>query len=291
MRTASDRLIRVRIVGNQTKCYDTKVPAGPFLLFECRTMKEKLFFKNSKGNKLCGILSNPTSSKEKPIIILCHGFSTNKDANTYMRLEKTLNDKEISTFRFDFYGHGESEGKFEDITISEAVDDVLNAIKFIRDLGYKMTGLFGSSFGGMASIIAASKTNGLFVLALKSPVSDYLGKIIAEERKVRINEWKKRGVIEFTSRSSGAKRRLKYIFFEDSKKNVGHKAAKKIKIPTLIVHGDKDESVPIEQSKKTASLIRNCKLEIIKGADHRYTNSKDFEKMIDLVTKFIVENS
>jgi len=219
-------------------------------------MQNKLFFKNSKGNKLCGILSNPTSSKEKPIIILCHGFSSSKDSQTYIRLEKRLNDKGISTFRFDFFGHGESEGKFEDITISEAVDDVLNAIKFIRDLDYKRSGLFGSSFGGMAAIIAASKTRDLFVLALKSPVSDYHGKIITNEM--------------------------------DSKKNIGYKAAKKIKIPTLIVHGDKDKTVPIEQSKKTASLIKNCKLEIIKGADHRYTNPKDFEKMIDLVTKFIL---
>jgi len=77
-------------------------------------MKEKLFFKNSKGNKLCGILSSVNKDR---IIILCHGFSSNKDTQTFPILEKIFN-KNISTFRFDFYGHGESEGKFEDITVS-----------------------------------------------------------------------------------------------------------------------------------------------------------------------------
>ena len=149
-------------------------------------MKEKLFFKNSKGNKLCGILSNPTSHKENPIIILCHGFSTGKDGRTYLRLEEILNKNGVSTLRFDLFGHGESEGKFEEITTSEAVDDIENAIQFLKASGYKKIGLFGSSFGGMASIIAASKTNDLYVLALKSPVSDYLGNITSQEDKQEI---------------------------------------------------------------------------------------------------------
>ncbi|MBI2129769.1 alpha/beta fold hydrolase [Candidatus Woesearchaeota archaeon] len=253
-------------------------------------MQEKLFFENSKGNKLCGILSNPTASKDRPIIILCHGFSSSKDSKTFVELEKILNEKGISTFRFDFYGHGESEGKFEDVTISEAVDDVLNAIKFLKQKGYKKIGLMGSSFGGMASLLAASKTNDLYVLALKSPVSDYLREIIAQISKYPLNVWKKQGFIYYTN-SKGNKFRLNYSFFEDAKTVSGYEAAKKIKIPTLIVHGDKDESVPIEQSIKTAKLIKNCKLEIIKGADHRYTNPEHFEKMLSLVSGFIIENS
>ena len=79
-------------------------------------MREKIFFENSKGNKLCGILSNPTNDKNKSIIVLCHGFSTSKESSTYISLEQILNKNNISTFRFDFFGHGESEGKFENLT-------------------------------------------------------------------------------------------------------------------------------------------------------------------------------
>lgn len=253
------------------------------------TMEEKLYFKNSKELNLCGILSDPTSDKEKPIIIFCHGFSTSKNSHTYVKLQKILSRHQISTFRFDFFGHGESDGKFEDITISKAVDDVLSAIRFLKKIGYPKIGLVGSSFGGIASIMAASKTNDLFILALKSPVSNYEEKEYATKSKEELEEWKNKGYKYYVS-GDGRKLKLNYTFFEDFKDNNGYEAAKKIQIPTLIVHGDKDESVSIEQSKKTVSLIENCKLEIIEGADHRYSKPEDFEKMMDLISKFIIEN-
>lgn len=253
-------------------------------------MEKKIYFKNSKGNKLCGILSNPISNKKQPIIILSHGFSTSKNSRTYLRLQNILNKHQISNLRFDFFGHGESEGKIEDITISEAVDDILNAIKFLKNQGYTKIGLFGSSFGGIASLITASKTDDLFLLVLKSPVSNYEEKEIATKSKKELEDWKNKGFRYYVS-GDGRKLKLNYTFFKDFKNNNGYKAAKKIKIPTLIVHGDNDETVPIEQSKKTANLIKNCKLEIVKGADHRYSKPKDFEKMLDLISNFIVQNS
>jgi dipeptidyl aminopeptidase/acylaminoacyl peptidase len=58
----------------------------------------------------------------------------------------------------------------------------------------------------------------------------------------------------------------------------------------LIVHGDEDKTVPIEQSKKAASIIENCKLEIIIGADHKYSNREEFEKMLGLISQFVIEH-
>lgn len=250
-------------------------------------MQEKLFFKNSKGNKLCGILS---SVNKNIIIILCHGFSSNKDSQTFPTLERIFNDKNISTFRFDFYGHGESGGKFEDITISEAVDDILNAIKFLKNKKFKKIGLVGSSFGGMASIIAASKSKDLYILALKSPVSNQMEKLLVKYNNKNVKKWKEKGFIYYESGKLG-KLKLNYSFFEDSMKINGYEAAKKISIPTLVVHGDKDESVPIEQSIRLSKIIKNCKLEIIKDADHRYTKPEYFEKCINLISNFIIKNS
>ncbi len=253
-------------------------------------MKEKIFFKNSKGNKLCGILSNPSPHEEKPIIILCHGFSTSKEGRTYVRLEEILNGSGISTFRFDFFGHGESEGKFEEITTFEAVDDIQNAIRFLRESGCKKIGLVGSSFGGMASIIEAGQTNDLYVLALKSPVSDYMALIHSREDEQDILNWKEKGVIEVAG-VDGEARTLEYSFYEEAHKVKAYEAAQKIKIPALIVHGNDDETVPIKQSRKTASLIENCRLEIIEGADHTYSKPEHFEKMLDLISEFIIEQS
>ena len=252
-------------------------------------MEEKIYFNDSEGNKVCGILSNPTSNKENLIVVLCHGFSSSKDSKTYTTLSKILNEHNISSFRFDFFGHGESEGNFEDVTISKAVDDIINAVKFLRNKSYKKIGLFGSSFGGISSIIAASKLDGLIFLALKSPVSDYTEVKNKENTKKEIEEWKNKGYISYLN-SHGAKSRLNYSFFEDFKNNNGYEYAKKINVPTLIIHGDCDETVPIEQSRKTCRLMKKCRLEIIKGADHRYTKPEHFQKVIDLISEFIFEN-
>src|SRR3989344_1860004 len=180
-------------------------------------MEKKVFFKNSKGDRLCGILSNPKESKEKPLFILCHGFATSKESYSIIKLEQVLNQNNISTFRFDFFGHGESEGNFEDITISEAVDDISNAIRLLKNLGYSKIGIVGSSFGGMAALLVASKIDDLFVLALKSPVSDYLGKIIAQKSDYPIKKWKEQGFIYYIG-GIGRKQRLNYSFFEDAEK-------------------------------------------------------------------------
>lgn len=252
-------------------------------------MEEKVYFNDSEGNKVCGILSNPTFNKENLIVVLCHGFSSSKDSKTHTNLSKILNEDNISIFRFDFFGHGESEGNFEDVTISKAVDNILNAVKFLRNKGYKKIGLFGSSFGGISSIVAASKLKGLIFLTLKSPVSDFLEVENKTKTKKEIEEWKKRGYTSYFS-SDGTKLKLKYSFFEDFKNNNGYECAKKINVPTLIVHGDCDETVPLEQSRKTCKLMKNCRLKVIKGSDHRYTKPEHFKKVIKLISEFIFEN-
>ena len=249
-------------------------------------MKEKVFFQNSKGNRLCGIISDPTGDKHVPMVVMCHGFTTSKGGRTYMRLEEIFNRRNYSTFRFDFFGHGESEGKFEKITVSEAVDDVKRAIRFVKDLGYSEIGLMGSSFGGLASIITAGQSEDIFFLALKSPVSDYMGVLIARDQDLDIKTWKEKDFVAVKS-AEDQSLRLNYSFFEDAQRLDGYQFAKSVKVPTFFVHGNSDETVPLEQSRKTASLIPDSRLEIIEGADHVYSNPQHFEKMLDLISCFI----
>lgn len=251
---------------------------------------EKCLFKNNKELVLCGILSNPTGDITKPIVILCHGHSTNKASSTVAGLEEILNKNGISTFKIDFSGHGESEGKFEDTTVSSAMADILTAIKYLKARGYKKIGLFGGSFGGAASILAAAKSTDLFVLALKSPVSDYKNLEIERKDANTIRDWKEKGWVEY---KIGDPRNLKlnYSFFEDFANFNEYKSARKIVAPTIIIHGDSDVDVPVEQSTKLAKIIPNCKLKIISGADHTYTGSEHFSKMLKLISEFIIEKA
>jgi dipeptidyl aminopeptidase/acylaminoacyl peptidase len=251
-------------------------------------MKDKFFFSNDSGFKLCGVLSNPAGNTKIPIITLCHGLSTSKDGRTYSRMEAMLNQKGISTFRFDFYGHGDSEGKFEDLTLSEAINNVHKAIHVLKNSGYEKIGLMGSSFGGFASLIAASELPELICLALKSPVSDYLGLLIAKGQEIDIPLWKDKGFIPVIG-SNGQSLKLNYSFYRDAETIKSYDAIEKIKIPAMIVHGDKDKTVPLEQSLQCAQLMEDCRLEIIEGADHTYTQPRHFERMLSLILSFIID--
>ncbi|NOX71200.1 MAG: alpha/beta fold hydrolase [Candidatus Micrarchaeota archaeon] len=251
-------------------------------------MEEKLFFDNGKGFKLCGILNNAGKGTDVPIVILCHGFTTHKNRPKYKRFSEEFEKRGIASFRFDFFSHGESEGNFEDITISEGANDILKAIELLRGEGYKNTGLLGVSFGGISAAIAASKTDKINALVLISPVSDYAQLRKKELGDCGIKEWKERGFIPHRN-PKGEIGKIRYAFLEDAKKNVVYEIADKISIPTLIIHGDKDDIVPIEQSIKTSTLIKNCRMEIVEGCGHRYENPDDFEKMINMAVGFIKE--
>jgi uncharacterized protein len=252
-------------------------------------MDKKLYFKNKKGNKLCGVLVAPDNGSH-PVVILCHGFHSTKDNNTNTRLHAMLKEKNIATFRFDFYGHGESDGKFEDITISEAVEDALSAIEFLKKKGYGKIGLIGASFGGLTGLLTASKSKDLIFLGLKCPASNFLEIELTHRTKKNLEEWKRDG-FSYYQNEEGETYRLNYKFFQDLKKNNAFPIADKIRIPTLIVHGDADKIVPVNQSKLIFKLIPDCELDIIRKADHRFSNPVHFEKMVDSLYKFVLKNA
>lgn len=252
-------------------------------------MEEKAFFQNSTGAKLCGTLLNPTNDVSTPLVILVHGFATSKDRTSTVSLSRELNKKNIATFRFDLFAHGESEGNFEDLTLSEAVDDILQAIHFAKEKGYKKIGLIGSSFGGMASIIAASKTDDLFVLGLKCPVSDYKEVWANRRTPEQIEQWKESRYHEYVN-SLGTALRIKYDLYEDAIKYNIYEIAKNIHIPTIIIHGDADTTVTVAQSIKTAENISNCKLIVVSGATHRFEREGELEKNNSEFTDFVRNN-
>ena len=252
-------------------------------------MMEKLFFKNSKGNRLCGILSKPSYAKEK-IVILCHGFSSSKDSRTNVELEKIFNAHGLATFRFDFYGHGESEGKFEEVTLSEAAHDIERAFSFLQKRGFREISLVGSSFGGAAAVLTASRT-AIRALALKSPVFDYKKKTVVQKGKQFVQQWKKEGYVDYDSGHLGRKLKIGYSFFDDFGNYDLFKVSRHIRVPVIIVHGDNDDVVPVEQSIAAAKSFLDCRLEILKGVNHDYVGEKDFNTMVHLLSSFILAHA
>lgn len=251
-------------------------------------MHEKVFFANNAGDTLCGILSFPKGAKTT--VIMCHGFSSSKESRAYTEMQKALDKKGIASLRMDFFGHGESEGKMEEITVSQAKQDIFSATKFLKQKGFSRIGLFGTSFGGIASIMAASQSKALSFLVLRCPVSDYLDKEHPMKNWQDLEEWKQKGH-KMYSGWMGKKHRINYSMALDFQKNNGYKAGAHIHIPTLILHGTADTSVPFEQSKKLFKKIKNSRLVLLENADHFFSKPEHFHKMLETVTGFISENS
>ena len=251
-------------------------------------MEEKVVFSSSTGTKLVGILSHSDSISQQPIVIMCHGFTSKKESKVYVQMQEILMSHNLASLRFDFFGHGESGGKFEEITVSEGVDNALSAIAFVKEKGYTKIGLFGSSFGGLVGLMVGAQSPKLFVLALKSPVSNFKDKLNVKGFG-DLDDWKKAGYTYYEDKPY-PKCKVNHSFVDDWENNDGYVAAETISIPTLIVHGDADKVVPVEQSKKTVGLLKNGKLEIIPGAGHPYKDPEHFKQMLKLISEFIVKH-
>ena len=163
------------------------------------------------------------------------------------------------------------------------------AAEFAHSLGYKKICLYGSSFGGMACFLAASKIKDLKAMALKSPVSDYSGSLFSRMNKSELETWRSKGYHKYRD-GNGCEKRINYSFYQDAVSINIDRILPDIKVPVLIVHGDQDEIVPVDQSRKTASLLTDARLEVLVGADHIYSQPKHFDRMIELISDFIIRS-
>lgn len=223
-------------------------------------MENKTYFNNSKGEKISFVLSRPVenNNSNKSIVIMCHGLNSNKDSRTHLALSKIFLQKNIATFRFDFYAHGDSEGKIDNRTIEEFVDEVIMAIKYVKDIGYTQIGLCGTSIGGATATIAASKSKDIKALSLKA-----------------------------AGMGQTSRKMTNYKHNFDNKTWI--KAGEKIQIPTIIIHGAEDKDVEPELGKELAKAIKTSKLLIYEKADHRFTKEEDFNQSIKDIAEFFIK--
>ncbi|MGL5015087.1 MAG: CocE/NonD family hydrolase [Bacteroidales bacterium] len=75
--------------------------------------------------KLSATIQRPTPKVEDkcPMVMLLHGFMGSQNGTIEESMANALEDAGIATIRFDFNGHGSSEGEFENMTLPNEIED------------------------------------------------------------------------------------------------------------------------------------------------------------------------
>ncbi len=244
---------------------------------------ERVEYDNGNGGKLVGVLDMP--SNHSPIVILCHGLGSSKDSATYRGIQHGLELHGIGTIRFDFYAHGESDGHFDHLTLTEGIRNIKATYDYLKSrYPHSHIGIQGSSYGGAAAFFAAPDLK-LEGVALCCPALYYQKGKKKRMGPAKMKEWEKKGFVYYTN-FAGRKLKLGYGFYEDLADYDPEKVT--FDAPFMIVHGDKDQNWPVTDSKKIAKL-RKAKMHVIKGADHNYTGKGQKDKMIDHVVHFFMD--
>ena len=234
------------------------------------------------GIRLNAKLDMPETHGEKcPLVIVIHGFTGHMEERHIVAVSQGLNEIGFATLRVDMYGHGNSDGKFENHTLYKWLTNALAVIDYARGLDF-VSDLYlcGHSQGGMTVMLAGAMKQdvirGLIPLspAWMIPEEARKGTLLGEHFDPdRIPEvlpaWGENGL------GGNYVRVAQTIHVED--------AIDRFTGPVLIVHGDEDETVPVEYGIRAAERYRDCKLVLIPGDTHCY----DFH--LDLVVDAVKE--
>lgn len=227
---------------------------------------ERVSFKTEDDLTIVGLLTQHDEELCHCVIIV-HGNASNKERSSATDIAIELSRRGVDNLRIDLDGCGESEGLFEDQTFTRTVHDVDAAILFLATKGYKKISLYGASAGGCTVLAVAINHPEIFRLGCKSPTSDYPAIKLARWGHKYIDDWRRNG-FAIHQHSDGRSLKINYTWWEDAQNYIMCNKAHMIIVPTLIVHGNKDTQVPLEQSQRMAKLMPNVNLFVLDGADH-----------------------
>lgn len=232
-------------------------------------------------------LTMPSSLEEKvPLCIIIHGFTGNKEERHLLAVSDMMNEIGMATLRVDMYGHGKSDGEFKNHTLYKWLNNAMAVIDYARKLpGISRIYLCGHSQGGLTvAMVGAMKReqiSGIIPMspALMIPEQARAGNILGLE--VDLHD----GLDEYTSKdgwtlNSNYVRVARTIYPEEEMKHY--------KGPVLIVHGEADQTVPIELVRESSKCYSNCKFVSIPEDSHCYDYHLD--KVVEEIKKYMLEN-
>lgn len=245
------------------------------------------------GLKLAIAADVPAGAEPFPTVLFVHGYGSQKASYDYRQIAPELRAQGVATVCFDFRGSGESEGRVEDVTITTGHLDMRAVVDWLVQQPWVDTdrlGIFGFSYGGLMSLLYLEDNPEVFRAAvLKAPSTDWAAARRARLGPDLMRQWQASGYHDFEY--PGLTVHAPYAVYEDALDYDAYKRAPDVRCPVLIWHGDKDESVPLEQNTKlVAALGDQAQLKIVPGADHRFYDDAAYARLREETKTFFVQH-
>lgn len=216
--------------------------------------------------------------KQSACLVMFHGFTGNKmETNRmFLNIDRVLKERGISSLRFDWYGHGESDLDFSSLESNILLNQGQAILDYAKGK-YEKVYLLGFSMGGAIAInLLKSQPDQLILISPAINMYDILSKIYKSNLKIGA---------DFVD-LNGLKLSNKFV---ESFKTVSYKDhLNQYPKPVLLIHGTHDQSVPIDLSRSLSKNIQNLKYLEIQGANHGYASFEYMKKITQAIESFLL---
>jgi len=242
------------------------------------------YLKISKSKKLRYLSINQNSNL---FIVFLHGFMSDIEGDKPKNFLKYCKKKGLGFLAIEYSGHGKSAGKFTKCNISRWTEDVRLMIqKIVKKNNFI---LIGSSMGSWLSLnqFKYFKNQIKGFLGIGSG-PEFLEKLMWKKFTKKIKkEIIKKGI--YNLKHAGYEYPITYQLIKDGRKNKVLNKQYNNKIPITMVHGSKDEVVPVSYSRKILKIFKKAKKKIliIKNGDHSLSNKSNLKKINKELDKII----
>ena len=227
--------------------------------------------------------------KKNLYIVFLHGFMSDLEGDKPKTFYKYCKKKKLGFLGLEYSGHGKSSGKFTNGNISKWTKETQATIKKIVKKNNFI--LVGSSMGSWISLnqfkYFQEQIKGFLGIG---SAPEFLERLMWKKftKKMKI-EIIKNGICNL--KHGDYEYPISYQLIKDGRKNNILNKKLRSKIYVTMIHGSKDEVVPIIYSRKVLKLFDKAKkkLIIIKNGDHSLSNKKNLKK-ITLELNKIVSN-
>jgi uncharacterized protein len=214
----------------------------------------------------------------RALVVIAHGFKGFKDWGFFPWLAEYLCNHRYAVCRFNMSRSGIGENPesfdrldlFEDDTYSTQISDLVSATAHAhKRFGEIPTFLLGHSRGGGIALLAADLIPHLHGVITWSAI----GRADRWDEAAK-KKWRDDGFTEVVNQRTGQVMRMSTAMLDDYEANrdqldIGE-AVRRLRVPLLVVHGGRDESVPVAEAHGLADASPDTSKLIIASAGHTY---------------------